>query len=79
MSANGNGPIDATINILKRMGYKFEFKDYIQQSSQDNKEKSTAITYIKISQNEKDIWAIGKAGDVVKSSLIGIVSAINKI
>ena len=78
-AASGNGPIDATINILKNMGYKFDFIDYIQQSSKNNNEKSEAITYINIAQNGNKIWAVGKDGDVVKSSLLGIVSAINKI
>ena len=75
----GNGPIDATINILKGMGYEFEFKNYIQQSSKDNNEKSVAITYINIAKDENDIWAIGKDEDVLKSSLLGIISAINKL
>jgi len=75
----GNGPIDATIGILKSMGYNFEFKDYVQQSFQDDEEKSIAISYINIVSNNKDIWAIGKDEDIIKSSLIGIISAINKI
>lgn len=78
-SANGNGPIDAFINILDSMEYKFEFKNYIQVSSKDNNEKSNAITYINIKNNDKEIWAIGEDQDVVKSSLLGIVSAINRI
>ena len=78
-AASGNGPIDATINILKNMGYQFDFIDYIQQSSKDNNEKSEAITYINIAQKGNPIWAVGKDGDVVKSSLLGIVSAINKM
>ena len=75
----GNGPIDAAIGILKSMGYNFEFKDYVQQSFQDDEEKSIAISYINISSNNKDIWAIGKDEDIIKSSLLGIISAINKI
>lgn len=75
----GNGPIDAAIGILKSMGYNFEFKDYVQQSFQDDEEKSIAISYINIVSNNKDIWAIGKDEDIIKSSLIGIISAINKI
>ena len=75
----GNGPIDAAIGILKIMGYNFEFKDYVQQSFQDDEEKSIAISYINIVSNNKDIWAIGKDEDIVKSSLLGIISAINKI
>ena len=75
----GNGPIDAAIGILKSMGYNFEFKDYVQQSFQDDEEKSIAISYINIVSNNKDIWAIGKDEDIVKSSLLGIISAINKM
>ena len=75
----GNGPIDAAIGILKSMGHNFEFKDYVQQSFQDDEEKSIAISYINIVSNNKDIWAIGKDEDIIKSSLIGIISAINKI
>ena len=75
----GNGPIDATIGILKEMGYNFEFKNYIQQSCQDDQEKSIAISYINIKLNNKDIWAVGKDEDIIKSSLLGIISAVNKI
>lgn len=76
--STGSGVIDATINILKEMGYKFEFINYYQESLKDDKEKSTAITYINI-RNKKDVWAIGKDTDVLKSSLLGIVSAVNRL
>ena len=75
----GNGPIDATIYILKDIGYNFEFKNYIQQSNKDNNEKSKAITYINIAMNNKNIWAVGYDEDIINSGLIGIVSAINRL
>ena len=75
----GNGPIDAVIGIIKAVGFNFEFKNYSQQSFKDDKEKSMAISYINIESKDKDIWAIGKDEDIVKSSLLGIVSAINKM
>ena len=75
----GNGPIDATIKILKEIGFKFDFNNYISQSSQDDKEKSIAITYINIISGNKNIWAVGKDDDALKSSLLGIISAVNKI
>ena len=78
-TATGNGPIAASINALKDMGIEFEFKNYIQQSSRDNEESSAAITYINICKGNKNIWAIGKDEDVIKSSLLGIVSAVNKL
>ena len=77
--ATGNGPIDATIKILKEMGHNFDFKDFIQQSTQNNKEKSEAITYINIEKDGKNVWAVGKNSDVIKSSLLGIVSAVNRL
>lgn len=78
-SGIGNGPIDATISIIKELGYNFEFKNYVQQSLQDDKEKSIAITYINIQTDNKNIWAVGKDDDILKCSIIGIISAINKI
>ncbi len=75
----GNGPIDAFSDILKQMGYEFIFKDYIQQSYNENKEKSSAITYICISNKNEKIWAIGKNEDVVKSGYLAIISSINRM
>lgn len=73
----GNGPIEAFINILKEMKFNIEFKNYTQQSSNDNNEKSYAITYINMVIDGKNIWSIGKDADVVKSSLLGIISGVN--
>ena len=78
-TATGNGPIAAAINALKNMGVEFEFKNYIQQSSRDNEESSAAITYINISKGNRNIWAVGKDVDVIKSSLLGIISAVNRL
>ena len=60
----GNGPIEAFINILKEMKFNIEFKNYTQQSSNDNNEKSYAITYINMVIDGKNIWSIGKDADV---------------
>ena len=51
----------------------------MSQSSQDDKEKSIDITYINIISGNKNIWAVGKDEDALKSSLLGIISAVNKI
>lgn len=75
----GNGPIDAFADILKQMGYEFVFEEYIQESYNENKEKSSAITYICISNKNEKIWAIGKNEDVVKSGFLAIISSINRM
>ncbi len=78
-TGKGNGPIDAFIDVIRKMNYDIEFKDYCQSSVKDDMEKSNAITYINIGVNGKDIWAVGKDENVIKSSFNGIVSAINRI
>lgn len=78
-SSSGNGPIDAFINTIKQLNYSIEFKDYSQKSNNDNSEKSKAITYINISSNGRDIWAVGEDENIIKSSFNGIISAINRI
>ncbi len=79
ISSSGNGPIDAFINAIRKIGYDFEFKDYIQKSNNDNSEKSKAITYINIKHDGRDIWAVGEDENIIKSSFNGIISAINRI
>ena len=71
--------IDAFINTIKQLNYSIDFKDYAQKSNNDNSEKSKAITYINISSNGRDIWAIGEDENIIKSSFNGIISAINRI
>ncbi len=78
-TGKGNGPIDAFIDAIRKMNYEIEFKDYCQSSVKDDMEKSKAITYINVGLNGKDIWAVGKDENVIKSSFNGIVSAINRI
>ena len=78
-SSSGNGPIDAFINTIKQLDYSIDFKDYAQKSNNDNSEKSKAITYINISHDGRDIWAIGEDENIIKSSFNGIISAINRI
>ncbi len=76
---SGNGPINAFVNILKEEGYNFEIKDYIQESLNENSDKSQAISYMDIKYGDKEIWAVGQDMDVVKSSFNSIVSALNRI
>ncbi len=78
-TAEGNGPIDAFTNILKNLGYEFSFKNYKQESYNESQEKSSAITYIDISNKGNEIWAVGKDEDVVKSSFLAMISAMNRM
>ncbi len=78
-SSYGNGPIDAFVNVLKDVGYNIGIKDYIESSINDDNQKSTAVSFVNIDYNGKDIWAVGKDTDTIKSCFMGITSAINRI
>ena len=74
MEGNVKNPIDVVSKILKEMNYNFELKNYKEQSN-----NKTTVTYVNIESNSHNIWAIGVDEDKVKSNILGIVSAINKM
>ena len=74
----GTGPIDSFINVLKDEGYNVKVLDYIQESLNENGEKSNAISYINILINDKNIWAIGQDSDITMSSFKAVISAISR-
>ncbi len=78
----GNGPVDAFTKILNKIGYNFEFKFYTQDAQDkaiNQVEKANAITYVKLENENKEIWAIGEDKSTVKSSLQALISAINRM
>ena len=75
----GIGPIDAFVDILIDEGYQFKILDYIQESLNENGEKSQAVSYINIKVKDNDFWAIGQDSDITKSGLKAVVSALNRI
>lgn len=76
---SGNGPIDAFVSILKDDGYDFKILHYIQESLNEDGEKSQAITYVNIEVNNKNTWAVGLSSDVTKSGFKAIISALNRM
>lgn len=75
---SGNGPIDAFVNMLREEGFEIEIADYSQQSLNENGKKSQAISYVKIKAGDKEIWAVGKDSDVIRSGFKAIISAVNR-
>ena len=75
---SGNGPIDAFVNVLREDGFDIEIDDYTQQSLNENGKKSHAISYVNIRLEDKNVWAIGKDSDIIKSGFKAIISALNR-
>ena len=76
----GNGPIDAFTDALsKNLGVNIEVEDY-QEHAIGQGSDTKAITFMRMQIGEKKaVYGIGLDANIVKSSLFGIVSAVNRV
>lgn len=79
-TSNGNGIIDAFSKALEtNLGVKFDIVNY-SEHSMDYGNKSRAITYIQLYDEEQNsYYGVGISSNIAKSSLRAIVSAVNKM
>lgn len=74
----GNGPLDAFVNAIRE---KFEIvcdvKDYSEHSLESGSD-SYAAAYVLISSEGNGVYGVGKHQSIVKASIGGLVSAINR-
>lgn len=77
--ADGNGRLDAVSNALKEaLGINFTIEDY-NEHSLEKTSKSQAVSYVGIEHDGQIYWGAGRDTDIVNSSILALVSAINKI
>lgn len=77
--ADGNGRLDAVSNALKEaLNVNFTIEDYIEHSLEKTS-KSQAVSYVGIKHEGKVYWGAGRDTDIINSSILALVSAINKI
>lgn len=77
--ADGNGRLDAVSNALKEaLNVNFTIEDYIEHSLEKTS-KSQAVSYVGIEYEGKVYWGAGRDTDIINSSILALVSAINKI
>ena len=79
ITANGNGAIDAFVNCVKKL-YQLKFKttDY-QEHTLSFGSNAKGICYYEITFDKGDsFYGIGIHSDIVQSSFLAIISAINR-
>lgn len=77
--ADGNGRLDAVSNALKEaLDIDFTIEDY-NEHSLEKTSKSQAVSYVGIKHDKKTYWGAGRDTDIINSSILALVSAINKI
>lgn len=79
-SARGNGRLDAVSNALQEnLGIKYSNLTYSEHAL-DIGQSSRALSYISITDDAgKTYWGSGMDTDIISSSLLALVSAINRM
>ncbi|MNW27653.1 2-isopropylmalate synthase [compost metagenome] len=79
IEGNGNGPLDAVSNALKsRFDLNYELSVY-EEHSLGSDSAAHAIAYVGLKAQGKLIWGVGKDEDIIKASVLALVSAANRL
>jgi 2-isopropylmalate synthase len=79
LRADGNGPIDAFVQALRReFGVKFDVKDYVEHALSQGSE-ATAVAYIESAVEDGDVrWGVGVHPSTITASLRAVLSAFER-
>ena len=80
LSQTGNGPLDAMTNVLREAtGRKVEIISY-NEHALEGRSASKAVSYIALSNETGDLfWGAGVHENINTSSILALISAMNKI
>ena len=78
ITANGNGPLDAFVNIMKRTSAPvFNITSFSEHSIGSGSD-THAISYVQITKEDgTTAWGVGKSSNVGRAGVAAIVSALN--
>ena len=77
ISAEGNGPIDAFVGALGKVGLDVKVLDYAEHALSSGHD-ATAAAYIECEVNGQTLWGCGIDPSTVRAGFKAIVSAINR-
>ena len=78
ITANGNGPLDAFVNIMRRTSAPvFNISSFHEHSIGAGSD-THAISYVQITKEDgTKVWGVGKSSNVGRAGVAAIVSALN--
>lgn len=75
----GNGHLDAVSDALsKKLNIDFDIVDYKEHALSQGSD-SKAVSYVEIKLNNCSEWGVGIHTDIIDSSILALVSAINRV
>ena len=76
---NGNGRLNAVTNALKELtGIRFRLESYTEHAL-GGQSSSEAASYVGIKTNDRFFWGVGIDADIMQSSVLALVSAIDRL
>lgn len=79
VKSTGNGRLDAVSNAIKQyFNISYELSVY-EEHSLSKGSSSKAVSYVGISHFGKTYWGVGIDPDIIKSSILALVVAVNQI
>lgn len=73
----GNGPIDAFLKTMDKLGIRVELFDYVEHTLSAGGD-AQAAAYVELNVNGRRLWGIGIDSDISTASLKAVVSGINR-
>ncbi len=77
ISGSGNGPIAAFVHALGDLGVDARVLDYAEHATGAG-EEAQAASYLEVAVDGRVLWGCGVAPSIVTSSLVAVVSAVNR-
>ncbi len=77
ISGRGNGPIAAFVHALTEIGVDARVLDYAEHATGAG-EEAQAASYLEVAVDGRVLWGCGIHPSIVTSSLVAVVSAVNR-
>ncbi|MBP2419433.1 2-isopropylmalate synthase [Microbacterium imperiale] len=77
VSAVGNGPIAAFLEVLRERGFDISLYDYVEHTLSSGGD-AQAAAYVELQVDDQRLWGVGIDGDISTASLKAVVSCVNR-
>ena len=79
VEVEGNGRLNCVSTAIKRVtGRNYQLESYVEHALEE-KSTSKAASYVCITENGKSYWGTGIHTDIMTSSILALVSAVNRM
>jgi 2-isopropylmalate synthase len=83
LTGEGNGPIDAAVHALRKLGITLQVRSYEERSMGSSREggdaKACAFMEVMQSGNERECYGVGMDANIVTASIKALMSGVNRL